>query len=70
MNATPWPATTALRTDSCNPSSSRDVEVAQPHPGLAQLVLDRPARTPAPSCITINFSPLRSSSETVFPAKR
>ena len=40
MNATPYPACTALRTDSCSPSSRPHVEVAQAQPQAAQLVLD------------------------------
>ena len=40
MNVTPKPATTAALTDSCRPSSSRGVEVAQPRARAAQLVLD------------------------------
>ena len=40
MNATPKPASTALRTDSCSPSSSATSRSRRRLPRLAQLVLD------------------------------
>ena len=47
MNVTPTPASTAARTDSCEPELEPRVEVARPHADRAQLVLDRLAHAGA-----------------------
>ena len=58
---------TALRTDSCRPSSSRTSRSRSRSPS-ARSSSSTIWRTPAPSCITIRLSSRSSSSETVRPA--
>ena len=69
MNVTPYPASTAVRTDSCSPSSSRVSKSRVRTPALRS-ASSIASRTPAPSCMKIRLSPRRSSSEIVFPANR
>src|SRR5262245_9411597 len=67
MNVTPYPAATALLTDSCRPSSSLTSR-ARSRTGPPRSSSSITCLTPAPSCIRIRCSPRSLSRVTSFPA--